>query len=69
MSDTDPLPSDTENRLALVAELLARGVLRLRDQEAEASPPGGLPDPKKLDEPPKDSLEVPLKTVLSVHKS
>jgi hypothetical protein len=55
-----------DQRLREVARILAAGVLRLRAQAAGPAPTQ-LPGPQILPESGPNSLEVPPKTVLSVH--
>ncbi|GIW90165.1 MAG: hypothetical protein KatS3mg109_0597 [Pirellulaceae bacterium] len=64
--ETDPSHMAADERLHEVAGILAAGVLRLHSRmalPAHAQDSG----PEKPPEPGKDCLEVPGKTVLSVH--
>jgi hypothetical protein len=61
--DDDAAPMSPAERRAAVAAILALGVLRLRQRVA--LPPEN--DPKKNPKSGQDCLEVPGKTVLSVH--
>jgi len=60
----DPSYLTPDERLSEVASILAAGVLRLR---ARSALPGDDPAPEILPESWPTCLEVPAKTVLSVH--
>jgi hypothetical protein len=63
----DPAAMTAEERLREVASILAAGVLRLRSRAALPADLGQHSGPKNLPESGQDCLEVPGKTVLSVH--
>jgi hypothetical protein len=64
--DYDPDPLSPHDRLCEVARLLAAGVLRLLDRPAQAASVEAQSAPENLDDVPRDCLEVPGETVLSV---
>jgi hypothetical protein len=63
----DPAAMTADERLREVASILAAGVLRLRSRAALPADPAEHSGPKNPLESGQDRLEVPGKTVLSVH--
>ena len=57
-----------EHRFSEIASLLASGVLRLRARAALPTDAGQLGESKDSQESNADRLELPEKTVLSVHR-
>lgn len=64
--ELDPSVLTPHDRLREVARLLAAGVLRLLDRPAQTATLAEHPAPENLDELPRDCLELPGETVLSV---
>jgi hypothetical protein len=65
--DVDPAVLTTAELFRELAGILAAGILRLRDRAALAADPGEHSAPKNPEKTGDNCLEVPGKTVLSVH--
>jgi hypothetical protein len=58
---------DADKRLVEIAQVLAEGILRLSRRMALSADSGQFLDQENVREKSQDSLELPDKTVLSVH--
>ena len=65
--EQDPATLAPRERFEEVAAILAAGLRRLRDRVALPPTPDEQPGPRNPAESLQDCLEVPAKTVLSVH--
>jgi hypothetical protein len=59
---------DENQRLVEVAQVLTQGIVRICGRMRTSAPFSETADTQNLSENPQDSLEVPDRTVLSVHK-
>jgi hypothetical protein len=67
MRTDDPTALTPQQRCRALAALLARGLLRLHERRLFPATPAGPPGPENPPESVANCLELPAKTVLSVH--